>query len=210
MQSASPIAGNPASHPVSRSAEPSPSNASRRDRLRDFFRYHGIWAPGVRLFRRIGFQSKASILTAVFLVPIGLLSWQYFQDKAATIGFTHAERQGVQAMQHIVPVMKGVIDTRNATRALLGGYPAQADYQAARQATDQALASLAAHVQDSGDPLQIADCNAPGKPRPTPARASTNRGERFSVLSAKPRSRCCTPWATTPTSCSTPTSTATT
>ena len=157
MQSASPIAGNPASHAVSRSADPSPSNASRRDRLRDFFRYHGIWAPGVRLFRRIGFQSKASILTAVFLVPIGLLSWQYFQDKAATIGFTQAERQGVQAMQHIVPVMKGVIDTRNATRALLGGYPAQADYQSARQATDQALASLAAHVHDSGDPLQIAE-----------------------------------------------------
>lgn len=157
MQSVSPIAGNTASPAAPRPPHPAPEHSSRRDRLRDFFRYHGIWAPGVRLFRRIGFQAKASILTAVFLVPIGLLSWQYFQDKAATIAFTQAERLGVQTMQQIVPVMKGVVDTRNATRAILGGHPAQADYQAARQATDKALATLAAHVHDSGDPLQIAD-----------------------------------------------------
>lgn len=128
---------------------------ARRRRLRDFFRYHGPWAPGVRLFRRIGFQAKASILTAVFLVPIVLLSWQYFSDKAATIEFTRAERVGVDTMQHLVPVMKGVIDARNATRAMLGGHPVQADYQAARQATDAALAAFARHVTDSGDPLKI-------------------------------------------------------
>ena len=128
---------------------------ARQRRLRDFFRYHGAWAPGVRLFRRIGFQAKASILTTVFLVPITLLSWQYFKDKAATIEFTRAERVGVSTMQHLVPVMKGVIDVRNATRAMLGGHNAQADHQAARQATDQALADLARHVSDSGDPLHI-------------------------------------------------------
>src|SRR3989344_1873279 len=128
---------------------------ARQRRLRDFFRYHGAWAPGVRLFRRIGFRAKASILTAVFLVPITLLSWQYFKDKAATIEFTRAERVGVSTMQHLVPVMKGVIDVRNATRAMLGGHVAQADHQAARQATDQALAALAQHVAQSGDPLQI-------------------------------------------------------
>ena len=128
---------------------------ARQQRLRDFFRYHGAWAPGVRLFRRIGFRAKASILTAVFLVPITLLSWQYFKDKAATIEFTRAERVGVSTMQHLVPVMKGVIDVRNATRAMLGGHGAQADHEAARQATDQALADLAQHVSGSGDPLRI-------------------------------------------------------
>ncbi|MBU0915375.1 methyl-accepting chemotaxis protein [Aquabacterium parvum] len=128
---------------------------ARRRRLRDFFRYHGPWAPGVRLFRRIGFQAKASILTAVFLVPIVLLSWQYFKDKAATIEFTRAERVGVSTMQRLLPVMKGVIDTRNATRAMLGGHAVQADYQAAHQATDQALAAFAQHVKQQGDPLKI-------------------------------------------------------
>ncbi len=132
-----------------------PEAEARRRRLRDFFRYHGPWAPGVRLFRGIGFQAKASILTAVFLVPIGLLSWQYFKDKAATIEFTRAERVGVSTMQQLVPVMKGVIDTRNATRAMLGGHPAQADYEASHRATDQALAAFARHVQEHGDPLKI-------------------------------------------------------
>lgn len=152
-----PIAGTrtpsvPAPAPNARHAS---ATDARRRRLRDFFRYHGPWAPGVRLFRRIGFQAKAGILTAVFLVPIVLLSWQYFGDKAATIEFTRAERVGVDTMQHLVPVMKGVIDARNATRAMLGGHPAQADYQAARQATDAALAAFARHVTDSGDPLKI-------------------------------------------------------
>ena len=71
------------------------SRITRTTRLREFFRYHGLWAPGVRLFRRIGFRSKAIVLTIVFLIPISLLSWQYFQDKAATIAFTRAERVGV-------------------------------------------------------------------------------------------------------------------
>lgn len=152
-----PIAGTrtPAVPVPAPNARPASDTDARRRRLRDFFRYHGPWAPGVRLFRRIGFQAKASILTAVFLVPIVLLSWQYFGDKAATIEFTRAERVGVDTMQHLVPVMKGVIDARNATRAMLGGYPAHADYQAARQATDAALAAFARHVTDSGDPLKI-------------------------------------------------------
>jgi methyl-accepting chemotaxis protein len=131
------------------------SRITRTTRLRDFFRYHGLWAPGVRLFRRIGFRSKAVVLTIVFLIPISLLSWQYFQDKAATIAFTRAERVGVDTMKHLAPVMKGVIDTRNATRALLGGHPVQADHDAARRATDQALEALVRHVEDSGDPLNI-------------------------------------------------------
>jgi methyl-accepting chemotaxis protein len=136
---------------------PDPGPDARRRRLRDFFRYHGAWAPGVRLFRRIGFQAKASILTAVFLVPIGLLSWQYFGDKAATIDFTRSERQGVSTLQHIVPVLQGVIEAEQAARATAGGHPAAGDHQAARRYTDQALAALAQHVRDSGDPLQITD-----------------------------------------------------
>ena len=146
-----PLASAPAPHPLSNLG-----SEARRRRLRDFFRYHGAWAPGVRLFRRIGFQAKASILTAVFLVPIGLLSWQYFGDKAATIDFTRSEREGVSALQHVAPVLQGVIEAEQATRAALSGHPTESDRQAAIQATERALAALAQHVSDSGDPLQIA------------------------------------------------------
>ena len=152
------IAGKPqvrpqdTQHPHASTPEQAHHN---RARIREFFRYHGIWAPGVRLFRRLGFRGKAAILTAVFLIPIALLSWQYFSDRAQTIDFTTQERQGVAVMRQFVPVLKGIIDIRNATRAMAGGFDAAADYQRARQSTDKALASLDATLRDQHDPLSL-------------------------------------------------------
>ena len=152
------IAGKPEVRPTDvqhhRAATP-PQGHPNRARIREFFRYHGIWAPGVRLFRRLGFQGKALVLTAVFLVPIALLSWQYFIDSTRTIHFTAQERKGVVAMRQFVPVLKGVIDIRNATRAMAGGFDAAADYRRARQSTDQALSAMIATVRADNDALQL-------------------------------------------------------
>ena len=42
-----------------------------------FFSRHGVWAPGVRLFRNFRFASKAVIISLVFMVPLlALLGWQ--------------------------------------------------------------------------------------------------------------------------------------
>jgi len=42
-----------------------------------FFAHHGLWAPGVRLFRRLRFSAKAAIISLAFVVPLlGLLGWQ--------------------------------------------------------------------------------------------------------------------------------------
>ncbi|MCA0242655.1 MAG: methyl-accepting chemotaxis protein [Proteobacteria bacterium] len=35
-----------------------------------FFAHHGIWSPGVRLFRRLSFAAKALIVSLVFVVPL--------------------------------------------------------------------------------------------------------------------------------------------
>ena len=35
-----------------------------------FFEYHGIWAPGVRLFRAIDFKLKALLISLFFLAPL--------------------------------------------------------------------------------------------------------------------------------------------
>ncbi len=128
---------------------------ARRTRLGEFFKYHGLWAPGVRLFRRITFRSKALILSFVFMLPIALLSWQYFGDKADAIDFVARERHGVVAMQDFAQVLHGVIQTRNATRAMAAGFDAKAAYASARQHTDKALAQMAAHTQSGGDPLGV-------------------------------------------------------
>jgi hypothetical protein len=67
--------------------------------LSAFFRYHGLWAPGVRLFRALGFRSKALVISAAFLLPIAVLSWSHFVDKANAIGFSAKERVGVEYAQ---------------------------------------------------------------------------------------------------------------
>ncbi|MFY9459181.1 MAG: hypothetical protein WAP57_05420, partial [Aquabacterium commune] len=152
------IAGKPGVRPPDaphQSAATTPHGHPNRGGIREFFRYHGIWAPGVRLFRRLGFQSKALVLTAVFLVPIALLSWEYFGDSGRAVRFTAQERQGVVAMRQFVPVLKGIIDIRNATRAMAGGFDAAADYQRARQGTDKALGNMEVALRATNDTLQL-------------------------------------------------------
>ena len=87
---------------------------TRPARLADFFRYHGLWAPGVRLFRRLHFRAKALILSAMFIIPIVLLSWQYFGDKQAMIDFTAGERDGVAALEDFVDVQHALVEVRAA------------------------------------------------------------------------------------------------
>jgi methyl-accepting chemotaxis protein len=63
-----------------------------------FFAYHGIWAPGVRLFRTLGFSTKASIISLAFVVPfLGLILWQLDnQATDALLAREDATRQHVE------------------------------------------------------------------------------------------------------------------
>jgi methyl-accepting chemotaxis protein len=82
--------------------------------MTEFFRYHGIWAPGVRIFRAVGFRAKAAIISLLFLAPIVLLSWQYLGDKASAIDFSSQERVGVAYIRDAIPVYQVLIDQRSA------------------------------------------------------------------------------------------------
>jgi hypothetical protein len=79
-----------------------------RSGIAEFFRYHGAWAPGVRLFRSIGFRAKAMVISVVFAVPMALLAWAYFSDKAANIGFSAKERVGVAYVRDAVPLLRAL------------------------------------------------------------------------------------------------------
>ena len=51
--------------------------ASKEGAADGFFAYHGAWAPGVRLFRRLRFSAKALIISLAFTLPFLLvLGWQ--------------------------------------------------------------------------------------------------------------------------------------
>jgi methyl-accepting chemotaxis protein len=136
--------------------------------LGEFFRYHGVWAPGVRLFRAIGFRAKALVISLAFGVPIAVLGWSYFADKAAAIGFSAKERLGVAYAEALAPVAQAVQQQRSA--ALAGGREdggaltqALQRLQAAEQAHGPALATggdLAALRQALSAPPTGSDAGA--------------------------------------------------
>ena len=69
-----------------------------------FFAHHGLWAPGVRLFRRLAFTAKATIISLAFIVPlIGLLGWQIkTQYEQAMQARMDATRQHVEIAHGLV------------------------------------------------------------------------------------------------------------
>jgi methyl-accepting chemotaxis protein len=79
----------------------------------DFFKYHGIWAPGVRLFRRVGFAAKSATITLAFAIPLGALGWAYFQQNHTNIQFSALERVGVTYLQALQPELKAAQEARS-------------------------------------------------------------------------------------------------
>ena len=120
-----------------------------------FFEFHGIWAPGIRLFRNIRFRSKALCISAILLLPAMVMGTAYLQSVQEQLDIAKQERAGIAAMKHFAPVLLGVLETRNATRALLGQFDASKDYAASRATVDQALDALEAHLKQSGDPMAL-------------------------------------------------------
>lgn len=125
---------------IDRSIEP---EALRRPTL-DFFRHHGVWALGVRLFRRLTFRLKAACISLAFGLPIVLLSLSFWQAQQEALETVRKERAGVRLMAQAQPLLLSLLEVRNATRALLGGHqPAEADLASGRRRVDEALARLA-------------------------------------------------------------------
>jgi methyl-accepting chemotaxis protein len=75
---------------------------SRRDD--GFFAHHGLWAPGVRLFRSLRFGAKALIISLSLIIPLlGLLGWQLHSQ------YQHAVADRMTGIQHHVEVARGIL-----------------------------------------------------------------------------------------------------
>jgi methyl-accepting chemotaxis protein len=125
-----------------------------------YFRHHGFWSPGVRLFRSLHFKSKALIISAAFLVPIVVLAVTLWNSTQDVVDFANKERAGVAALRLMVPVYENLLEVRNATRAKLSGFDSAADYAKARDKTDKSLATVKASVANGQDPLGLASAIA--------------------------------------------------
>jgi len=113
-----------------------------------------LWAPGVVLMRSIPFAYKALIISVVFVLAAATPGVLFIRSELQQMQFSVLERQGVLFLGKLVRVYHGLLDTRNATRAILGKYDGAQAYTQARQRTDAAMQDLDATLT-AGDPLQL-------------------------------------------------------
>ncbi len=138
-----------------------------------FFEHHGAWAPGVRLFRALNFRAKALIISAVLLVPIALLAWNFLSAKAEAIEFSAKERIGVTYLRDTVPLVKlGQQYRLQALQAQAKG-AATPELAEARQALDAQVAKLDATEKAVGGELGTAKALAAMKAAANSAAAAT-------------------------------------
>ncbi len=69
-----------------------------------FFAHHGLWAPGIRLFRALRFRAKAAIISLAFVLPLlGLIAWQLTHQAALSLeARKDATRQHVEIAHGIL------------------------------------------------------------------------------------------------------------
>jgi len=116
----------------------------------------GVWALGMHLMGRVNFTVKAIIICTAFLIPIGFMLFDGYVTKMANLEFTQKERIGARYLKTFAPVLNGLVDARNATRAGLGGgLDTVNDYTAARQRMTVGLSDLEKKVTDGGDPFGL-------------------------------------------------------
>jgi methyl-accepting chemotaxis protein len=91
--------------------------------LDELFTPNGFWAPGIKLFRSLGFRMKATVISVCFSVPIAILMVFVLQAKQEIIGFAKQERIGVEYIQQLVPLMQHGQRVRMAATAAAAGVP---------------------------------------------------------------------------------------
>jgi hypothetical protein len=50
-----------------------------------------FWAPGAQLMGNLRFGIKAAVISVVFLLPIGILSWTLYSLKSESIAFPRSQ-----------------------------------------------------------------------------------------------------------------------
>jgi len=120
-----------------------------------FFAHHGPWAIGVRWFRAMSFAPKALLISAVLLLPMAVVFSVYMRNQMSDIAFAKDELQGAEMIGNYAPVLRGVIDIRNAARVAQAGFGSAEEVNAARDALDGALDKFDKYLTASGDPLQF-------------------------------------------------------
>jgi methyl-accepting chemotaxis protein I, serine sensor receptor len=76
--------------------------------LREYFRYHGVYAPGVKLLRSLSFRIKAGIVTLAFLAPLLVMGLQYIVQTREALGQARSAMEGVRFAQDVQALTEAV------------------------------------------------------------------------------------------------------
>jgi methyl-accepting chemotaxis protein len=123
-----------------------------------YFSHHGLWAPGVRLFRQLSFGRKALCISLAFLMPLLLLTGGFLHTQQASLSSSAKERRGVDYERETLELLRLVLAHQQletqfqrlqAANARLG---AEFETAASFQAVQNSLARLA---QAGGTPRAV-------------------------------------------------------
>jgi methyl-accepting chemotaxis protein len=67
--------------------------------------FSGLWGPGKRVMSNLPFASKALLICLMFMLPMGWLTWSFYQFKNTNIAFSTKELTGVEYNSTIFPVI---------------------------------------------------------------------------------------------------------
>jgi hypothetical protein len=77
---------------AARALSPAAAGVSMRWRaLGEFFRYHGVLAPGVRLLRELPIRAKIFVVAVAFVLPLALITTQDVLNTAQQIASSRAQ-----------------------------------------------------------------------------------------------------------------------
>jgi len=111
--------------------------------LREFFAYHGMWAPGVRLLRLLSIRGKISLVLGIMAAPVAPVIWNLAASQHDTVVETTGRLAGVRMAAAAYSLAS---EFNQAWVALERGQPmppADTEQQLARLATTYEEALLA-------------------------------------------------------------------
>ena len=107
------------------------AHAEQRADNSGFFEHHGIWAPGVRAFRNLRFNTKAAIISLAFMLPmLTLVGWLLKSE------LDSAMQSRMDATRQRVEIGHGILAWAHAQETS-GKLPREQAQQLAREAISQ-------------------------------------------------------------------------
>ncbi len=122
-----------------------------------FFRHHGLWAVGVRLFRVMGFAQKALCISLVFMIPIVLLAWSFVRVEQADLESTAQERVGVAYQKEVLAALRLALEHQRLAVSAMTQPTSAARLLEVRSNAERQVSKIAAADKVSGLALGTAD-----------------------------------------------------